>query len=268
MKIQLRNEMETLIIPLYGKAKMSELGIFKDPYAEAAIGRLDYDYSKLKIQNKTQVMLSMRAAIIDDFSRDFIGKNPNCLVLHLGCGLDARFLRLGLHPQMWYDLDFPEVIGIKRQLYPETDNYQYIASSVTDLGWMDGINAADSEVLVVAEGLFMYLSEAEIKALFSALKRKFGSFTIILDAYSKLTAKSSKNHPSLKRTGATIKWGIDNPKEIEGYVNGAKYMKTLYLTDKTVIERLPQSYRAMFRLAALFKSAREAHRVFVITVGD
>ncbi len=67
MKIRLRNEMETLIIPLYGKAKMSKMGIFKDPYAEAAVGRIDYDYSKLKIQSKTQVMLAMRAAIIDDF---------------------------------------------------------------------------------------------------------------------------------------------------------------------------------------------------------
>jgi len=62
MKIQLKNEMETLIIPLYGKAKMSEMGIFKDSYAEAAVNKLDYDYSRLKIQNKTQAMLAMRAS--------------------------------------------------------------------------------------------------------------------------------------------------------------------------------------------------------------
>jgi len=268
MKIRLKNEMETLLIPLYGKARMSELGIFRDPYAEAAIEKLDYDYSKLKIQSKTQVMLAMRAAIIDDFSRDFIGKNPNCLVLHLGCGLDARFMRLEPHARMWYDLDFPEVIDIKRHLYPETESYRYITSSVTDLGWIDGIEASDTEALVIAEGLFMYLAEAEIKALLDALKLKFGSYTIIFDAYSKLTAKSAKNHPSLKRTGATIQWGVNDPREIEDYVKGAKYVKTLYLTDKNVIERLPQGYRAMFRLAGLFKSAREAHRVFVVTVGD
>lgn len=268
MKIRLRNEMETLIIPLYGKAKMSGMGIFKDPYAEAAIGRLDYDYSELKIQSKTQVMLAMRAVIMDDFSRDFVSKNPDCLVLHLGCGLDARFMRLGPHARMWYDLDFPEVIDIKRQLYPETESYRYIASSVTDLGWIDGIEAVANEVLIVAEGLFMYLSEAEIKVLFDTLKLKFRSCTIIFDAYSKLTAKSARNHPSLKRTGATIKWGVDNPREIEGYAKGTKYVKTLYLTDKNVIERLPRNYRIVFKFADLFKSAKEAHRVFVITVGD
>lgn len=268
MKILLKNEMETLIIPLYGKAKMSEMGVFKDSYAEAAIDKLDYDYSRLKIQEKTQVMLAMRAAIIDDFTKDFISKNPNCLVLHLGCGLDARFMRLGIHIEKWYDLDFPEVIDIKKQLYSETENYKYISSSVTDLRWMDSIEVIGNKVLVIAEGLFMYLSESEIKALFWALKSKFESYTIIFDAYSKLTAKSSKNHPSLKKTGATVKWGVDDPGEIEGYTENMKHLKTLYLTDENVIEMLPKNYRIMFKLAGLFKSAREAHRVFVMKVGD
>ncbi len=269
MKIQLKKEMETLIIPLYGKARMSEMGIFHDPYAEAAVAKLDYDYSGLKIQNKTQVMLAMRAALIDDFVRNFISENPRCLVLHLGCGLDARFMRLGLQVVgMWYDLDFPEVIEIKKQLHCETSNYQYIASSVTDLNWLERIEAAENEVLVVAEGLLMYLSENEIKALFSALQLKFRSCTIIFDAYSKLTAKRAKQHPSLQKTGATIKWGVDDPREIEGYIKGAKYLKTLYLTDKNMIEMLPKNYRTVFKLAGLFKSAREAHRVLVMNIGE
>jgi O-Methyltransferase involved in polyketide biosynthesis len=268
MKIQLKNEMETLIIPLYGKAMMSEMGIFKDSYAEACIDKIDYDYAKLKIRNKTQIMLAMRAAIIDDFTEDFISKIPNCLVLHLGCGLDARFMRLGHPLGMYYDLDFPKVIDIKKQLYRETENYKYIASSVTDLKWIESIKVAKNEVLVIAEGLFMYLSENEIKALFDALKSKFESYTVIFDAFSKLTAKSSKNHPSLKKTGAIVKWGVDVPQEIEGYTKGAKHLETLYFTDKNVIEMLPKNYRIMFKLAGLFKSAREAHRVFVMRVGD
>ena len=267
MKIQLKNEMETLLIPLYGKAKMSEMGVFKDLYAEAAINKLDYDYSGLKIQNKTQIMLAMRAAIIDDFAKDFIGNNPNCLVLHLGCGLDARFMRLGLPIEKWYDLDFPEVIDIKKQLYRETDNYKYIPSSVTDHRWMDSIEVIKTKVLVIAEGLLMYLSEREIQVLLEALKSKFGSYTILFDAYSKLAAKSSKSHPSLKKTGATVKWGVDDPREVEAYTETATHLKTLYLTDKNIIERIPKSYRILFRFAGLFKSAREAHRVFVMHVG-
>jgi O-methyltransferase involved in polyketide biosynthesis len=247
---------------------MSKLGVFRDPFAEAAIDKLEYDYSRLKIQNKTQVMLAMRATIIDDFAKAFIVENPGCLVLHLGCGLDARFMRLGFHAGIWHDLDFPAVIEIKKQLFDETDNYKYIASTVNDLRWLDGIGTVENEALVIAEGLFMYLSENEIKSLLNALKSKFGSYTIIFDAYSKLTAKSSKYHPSLKKTGATIKWGVDDPQEIEGYIRGAKHLKTLYLTDKNLIKMLPENYRLLFKLAGLFKSSREAHRVFVINVRE
>lgn len=35
MKITLTNEMETLLIPLYGRAQMSQQGIFEDKEAES-----------------------------------------------------------------------------------------------------------------------------------------------------------------------------------------------------------------------------------------
>lgn len=266
MKIKLKYEMETLIIPLYGKAKMSQLGIFLDPYAEEMVQKIEYDYSKLKIQQKTQVMLAMRAAIIDNLAKDFICKYPGCTVLHLGCGLDARFMRLNPQVGAWYDLDFPEVIAIKKLLLRENERYKFIASSVTDPLWVNNIPAKTDEVLVIAEGLFMYLTENEIKELFISLKSKFKRLMIIFDAYSKLTAKSAKNHPSLKETGAVIKWGVDKPHEIECFADGIKHLETIYLTDPAITYNLPKNYRMIFRLAGLFKSAREAHRVFVMSI--
>jgi O-methyltransferase involved in polyketide biosynthesis len=268
MKIQLHHEMETLIIPLYGKAQMSEAGIFKDPFAEAAIRQLDYDCAKLTIQKKTQVMLAIRAVIIDRLTSDFVAHNPASMVLHLGCGLDARYLRLGLDVEHWYDLDFPEVIEIKKTLYHETANYQFIASSVTSLDWLDRIQSNQQPILVIAEGLLMYLDENEILALLEAMKVKFGGYTIIFDAYSKLTAKSARNHPSLRKTGATIRWGLDAPEEMEGKLQGAKQLKTIYLTNKEVIKNLPKTDRFLFKFAGLFKIAREAHRVLVMRVSD
>jgi len=38
--------------------------------------------------------MSLRAAIIDDYADSFIGKNTDCIVLHLGCGLDSRVLTI------------------------------------------------------------------------------------------------------------------------------------------------------------------------------
>ena len=60
-----------------------------------------------------------------------------------------------------------------------------IGSSVTEPGWLDEI-PVDRPVLVVAEGLVMYLSEKEVIALFSKITEKFPSGQFIFDAYSRL----------------------------------------------------------------------------------
>jgi O-methyltransferase involved in polyketide biosynthesis len=211
MKIQLRDEMETLLIPLYGRAQMSRRGLFYDRQAEEAVRQIDYDFSRLCIQEKTQLMLSVRGAMIDAFASDYLNVNPGCTVVYLGCGLDARFQRMGEPDARWYDLDFPQVIEIKKQLYAETERYMMIPSSVTDWDWLEGIDANDRPVLVIAEGLMMYLSETDVKTLFCKMREAFSKATFIFDAYSCMTAKQAKNHPSLKKTGARIQWGVDGP---------------------------------------------------------
>lgn len=264
MKISLKAEMETLLIPLYGRAQMSRKGIFPDREAEFAVGQIDYDFSKLRIQEKTQVMLSIRGRMIDALCARYLREHPRSTVVSLGCGLDARGKRLGDCAGLWYDLDFPQVIDAKRQLYQETDRFRYIPSSATDFGWMDRVECADPPVLILAEGLLMYLSEQDVKALFLKLRDRFGDAVMIFDAYSKLTARQAKNHPSLKQTGAAIRWGVDSPGEIESFGSGVTHLRTVYLTDRGATAALPWNYRTIFFLADRFKTAREAHRIFVV----
>ena len=238
MIVSLKEEMKTLLIPLYGRAQMSKKGLFQDLDAESAIAQIDYDFSKLHIQEKTQVMLSIRGAQIDEYSKKFILEHPESTVIYLGCGLDAREHRIDVPAKLWYDLDFPQVIEIKRQLYPETDHYKYIPSSVTDWGWMDHVECNHHPVLIIAEGLLMYLNEQDVKSLFLKLRDKFENVTFIFDAYSELTAKQAKNHPSLKKTGAVIKWGVDSFQTMESFGSGITHMKTIYITNNSTIPNL------------------------------
>lgn len=264
IQIQLEKEMETLLIPLYGRAQMSSKGYFQDRYAENAIRSIHYDFSRLKIQEKTQIMLSVRGALIDAFCIDFLRKQPDSTVIYLGCGLDARAKRLGMPTRLWYDLDFPEVIAIKRQLYPETKQYRLIGSSVTHWEWMDAIGQNSKPVLVIAEGLLMYLSEEEVQTLVLKMRDRFLNTTFVFDAYSHFTAKQASNHPSLKKTGAIIRWGIDSAEELTSLSDGILHQETIYLTDARATKLLPKQFRAMFRFAGLFRAAREAHRIFVL----
>jgi O-methyltransferase involved in polyketide biosynthesis len=262
--ISLSNGSETLFIPLYSKACMSkEEKIISDKKAEEIIDSIDYDFKKLKVAKKIQVFMSLRAAIIDDFTRVFIDENPGCIVIHLGCGLDSRVLRVKRKAKRWYDLDYPEVIKIKKQFFKETISYRMIGSSVTDYGWIDKIDYEDEPVLVIAEGLLMYLNEDEVEELLIQLKNKFTNAEIIFDAFSKTTVKYSKYQTSLERTDAKIQWGSDEPHEIEKYASGITHIDTRYLNDDYRVKFLNGYYRLMFNITRFFKTAREEQRIFI-----
>jgi hypothetical protein len=81
-KISLTKEQETLLIPLYAKAQNNPL--FNDQKAQHILASVEYDFYKLKVPQKTAVMLQIRAKQLDAYTRQFITAHPNALILHLG----------------------------------------------------------------------------------------------------------------------------------------------------------------------------------------
>lgn len=267
-KIVLTEEKETLLIPLYGKAKESEKKepILIDKKAVEIVNQIDYDFKSLKIPEKTNIMMCLRAKLIDNFVKSFLEKDNESAALHLGCGLDSRYNRIGDKSVDWYDIDFKEVIDIRKLFFTETDNYHLIPSSVTENEWLGEISVDKKQYIVIAEGLFMYLKEDEIKALLSNLKNQIGSYTLIFDAFSVFTAKRVKNHPSIKKTGAAVHWGIDNPEEFTKWGMGIRLIEEKYFTSNEEIENLDAGTRIMFRIANLFSAAKKAQRLLIYRV--
>lgn len=265
-KIVLTEEKETLLIPLYGKAMdyKKTPSILNDWKAAEIADRIEYDFSSLNIPEKTNTLMCIRAKMLDTRTKSFI-ENEGNMVLHLGCGLDSRFERLGKPQVQWIDIDFPEVIELRKSFYKEDPNYSMIGSSVLEKGWIEDL-PDDKSVVVVAEGLLMYLKQKEIKRLILRLAKKLGSFTMIFDAYSTLTARSAKNHPSLKKMGASINWGIDDPKEIEGWFPGVSVVEEVFFTSKEALEGLGGFNKFLYSIAGAFKTARRAHRIIVLRI--
>jgi O-methyltransferase involved in polyketide biosynthesis len=183
------------------------------------------------------------------------------VVLHLGCGLDSRFWRVDNGQVEWYDLDMPLVIDLRRPFYAEGERYHLIASSVADLAWVDAVAAAGRPVLAVAEGLLMYLGEADVKRLFLRLREVFPGYRLIADVFSRMTARSATRHPSLKQTGASIGWGMDDPREVEGWAQGIRLLEEWYFTQGPGLHRLNLGYRLAYKLAGAFKIVQRAHRI-------
>jgi O-methyltransferase involved in polyketide biosynthesis len=268
-KITLSGEMETLLIPLFGKARESEkkTPVLVDKKAVEISSQIDYDFASLKIPEKTNVMMCLRAKLIDNFVKDYLDRSNGSVALHLGCGLDSRYDRIGNSRVNWYDVDFPEVIAIRRRFFEETDHYHLIGSSVTELTWLEKIPLEKEKYIVIAEGLFMYLKESEIKLLVEKLTEMLGNFTLVFDAFSSFAARKVKNHPSIKKTGAVVHWGIDNPKELENWGPKIRFVDEKYFTANEEIEKLDFGTRTAFKIANLFPLARKAHRVLIYQVG-
>src|SRR5512147_945932 len=102
---------------------------------------LDPDYDKGRSGTSQMGLAAVwRAKVHDDWARSFLADHPDAVVLHLGCGLDARAFRIDPPATVdWYDLDYPSVIELRRQSLPPREHYTLIDSSVTDLTWLDRI---------------------------------------------------------------------------------------------------------------------------------
>jgi O-methyltransferase involved in polyketide biosynthesis len=259
-KIALTPEQETLLIPLYCKARVDN-PVFDDVKARDILGRLNYDFRALHIPRKTCIMMSLRAHQFDAYTREFIDAHPDAVVLHLGCGLDSRCRRVNGDAVEWYDLDMPAVIDLRRKFYTETDRYHLLPSSATDPGWMRNVAAEGRPVLVIAEGLFMYLTGDEVKSLVLELVLRFPGCHLVFDAYSRLTASRVKDHPSMRKTGASVRWGLDDPHEVEHWGSGILLKEERCFGQFAGIERLSAGYRLAFRLSGLVPAARRAHRI-------
>jgi O-methyltransferase involved in polyketide biosynthesis len=112
---------ETLLIPLYNRAMESQRpdAMMKDEKAVALVMQMSYDFDqvrKIRMTEGNKVTRIMLTREMDRYAQDFLGRHPEAVVVHIGCGLDSRFDRVDNDQVEWYDLDLPEVIELRRKL--------------------------------------------------------------------------------------------------------------------------------------------------------
>ena len=96
-------------------------------------------------------------------------KNPGAVVVNIACGLDTRCYRTNGYSH-WYNLDLPETIEVRKKLLPKSGSVSQIAMSAMD-DWSEEIKETQPNVFVIIEGLTMYLSESDVKAIFSIISK-------------------------------------------------------------------------------------------------
>ena len=106
------NVNKTLYIPLYGKSYVSKRGIIlQDRKAEEIWAAESFPLKGKSASKWLSFYMGMRAAAFDRWVKAQMVAMPEAVVLHLGCGMDSRNLRVGDESTMWYDIDFEDVIA-------------------------------------------------------------------------------------------------------------------------------------------------------------
>jgi O-methyltransferase involved in polyketide biosynthesis len=164
---------ETLLIPLYYRAMETQRpdAMIKDEKAVELIKRLGsdgsirYDSEWLKqpsMSEANKVLRIMLTREMDCYARDFLVRHPDAIVVHIDCGLDSRFDRVDNGQVEWHDLDFSDVIQLRRKFIGnEEGRYHLLGCSVLKESWLETVMMHCRRLfLFLAKGVFMYFDEA------------------------------------------------------------------------------------------------------------
>jgi len=223
---------QTLYIPLYGKAYVSRKGIILDDQKAEEIWAAEGFALKGKSKSKwLAYYVGIRSAVFDAWVRQQIAGTEDAVVIHIGCGMDSRILRVGTMNHKWYDVDFAEVIGERKRYYCESADYQMIAGDVRECSWLTNI-PEKKRAIVVMEGVSMYLTSKELHALTASLCAHFDQVAFLMDCYTTLAAKMSKYRNPINDVGVSEVYGIDRPESLQ-------HGKFSYVKEHTMI---PQEF--------------------------
>ncbi|MEV1241502.1 class I SAM-dependent methyltransferase [Nonomuraea sp. NPDC049750] len=256
---------KTLSPVLKAKALDNRLSdpILGDECAEQAMRRLDPGYDSRRFGTSQMGLAAVvRAKAHDDWARSFLADHPDAVVLHLGCGLDARVYRIDPPATVdWYDLDYPSVIELRRQFLPPREHYTLIDSSVTDLTWLERIPRG-RPVLMIAEGLVPYLTESDVRRLLTSVVDAFPSGQIQFDTVPVWAWRTSKWDPTLRKYGAQFHCGFNDPAEPADWHPRLEYVDETPMYDAPVLmAKAPAGVRRMYRLLNLLPGLKRSTRI-------
>ncbi|MEM9829721.1 MAG: class I SAM-dependent methyltransferase [Bacteroidota bacterium] len=211
---------ETLLLPLWGRATEAEKPKPRlvDKKAIEIIKSLDYDFSTM---NKTQSMSQhgwvTRSLLIDRKINEFLKEHPEGTVVNVGCGLETNFTRVDNGKMLFYNLDLPDVIELRKSFFEDSERCKSIASSFLDTRWFDEIEVKDG-LLCVAGGVLYYRNEAEVKEFFRAAADRFKECDFYFDSLSPQAMNFAKK-AVIKKGGMGMSmdggWGLKPIKSLE-----------------------------------------------------
>ncbi len=219
---------ETLLLTLYVRARESQRAdtMLKDEQAVKMVKQLDFDFSRFRMQRHDEIAVILRMRKFDGHVRNFLARNPNSVVVHIGCGLDSRFERVDNGWVEWFDLDMPEVIKLRQKLLKiENSRYHTLSTSVFDDGWINKVSVYKLRpFMFLAEGVLPYFEETNVKVLILKLRECFPGAELVCDAHTPFVIWADNLHLAYAKLKARMHWSIKQGTDIEAWGEGIRLL--------------------------------------------
>lgn len=214
-----------------------------------------------------------RHVMIDDHLRRVLAANPAATVVIVGAGFDTRAYRL--RGGRWFEFDEPEILTYKEGKLPAATAPNPLTRIPIDFARESladklAIVGSPSNVHVVVEGVLMYLTQSQRRALLETLAARFPDHFVYCDLMSKpFFEKYGRDvHVKIVGMGATFTDMMVKPAELfrtAGYGVTDLASVPLYIGDRRsmnpprfVVKYLLRTLREGYAVGAFHKRGAPA----------
>lgn len=260
---------QTAFLTAYARAldNRSPTPILGDEFSDQIVGRIDYDFAGFRIPASVVRQTALRAKLLDKRVGKFITRHPEAIVVDLGAGLGTPRLRVAPPAGVgWYSIDLPRVIALRDTLIPAAAQDHSIAADLTFTDWTADIPIG-RPTMVIADGLFAFLSEPQVIVLLGHVIDYFGTGELAFNDYGQVGPLSSLAMKLAPRGMFSVLrhvWanpGFADPHTPQRWDPRLRLVEQACLAHAAEVDSFPGAARMVTRLAGRFKAVAGKARV-------
>ncbi len=216
---------DTLYLPLAARIYSTER--FPDYFSDDAAMRLKDRIPECVSKGSSEYTYLASVARYyntDAMERDFVRRNGRSSIVHLGTGLETAYVRLSDLDAHFYDMDLPEVIALREELLPRSENETLIAGDLFDMKWAEEVDRS-LPVMILVLGVFQYFHEEQVLGAIERMKERFPGAELVFDATTSEGLKYAAKY--VRKTGnksAAMYFAVDDSHEFCEKV-GTEYLE-------------------------------------------
>ena len=140
MDLKIGDIQETALITLAIRASETDRpnARIKDLKAKEIIDTLGVDVSQYDPFMSHEGVVA-RTIMYSNQLQELIKQYPDALCINLGCGFDDKFVQVDNGEIVWYDVDLPDIMSVRRKIYQDRERCIMRDGSALESDWTKGL---------------------------------------------------------------------------------------------------------------------------------